>query len=59
MKVGRRMVDSAAKMKLRQVFAAAQAELKAAAEGAVARQGILINLWRSIVRPVRALRRRG
>jgi hypothetical protein len=59
MQVGQRMIDSAAKMTLGQFFAAAEAELQAAAVGAVARQGILINLWRSIVRLVRALLRRG
>jgi predicted RecA/RadA family phage recombinase len=59
MQVGQRMIDSAAKMMLGQFFAAAEAELQAAAVGAVARQGILINLWRSIVRLVGALLRRG
>jgi hypothetical protein len=48
--VGQRVIDSAAKMMLGQFFAAADAELKAEAAGTVARQGILINLWRSIVR---------
>ena len=59
MQVGQRMIDSAAKMMLGQVFAAAEAELQAAATGTVARQGILINLWRSLVRLMRSLLRRG
>ncbi|MGO9603481.1 MAG: SRPBCC family protein [Candidatus Binataceae bacterium] len=53
--VGQRVIDSAAKMMLGQFFAAADAELKAAAVGAVARQGILINFWRWIVRSIGAL----
>jgi len=48
--VGQRMIDSAAKMMLGQFFAAAEAELKAEASGTVARQGILINFWRYLVR---------
>jgi len=52
--VGQRIIDSAAKMMLGQFFAAADAELKAAAAGTVARQGILINLWRWIVRSIGA-----
>jgi len=48
--VGQRVIDSAAKMMMGQFFAAADAELKAEAAGTVARQGILINLWRWIVR---------
>lgn len=59
MQVGQRMIDSAAKMMLGQFFAAAEAELQAAAKGAVARQGILLNLWRSLVRLLRSLFRRG
>jgi len=59
MQVGQRMIDSAAKMMLGQFFAAAEAELQAAAKGAVARQGIFINLWRSLVRLLRSLFRRG
>ncbi len=55
MQVGQRMIDSAAKMMLGQFFAAADAELKAAAAGKVARQGILINFWRYLVRLVRSL----
>jgi len=50
LQVGQRVIDSAAKMMLGQFFAAADAELQAEAAGVVARQGILINLWRSIVR---------
>ncbi len=53
--VGQRVIDSAAKMMLGQFFAAADAELKAEAAGTVARQGILINLWRSIVRLVASI----
>ncbi len=48
--VGQRVIESAAKMMLGQFFAAADAELRAEAVGTVARQGILINLWRSILR---------
>lgn len=55
MQVGQRMIDSAAKMMLGQFFAAAEAELQASAAGTVARQGILINLWRSIMRLLRSL----
>src|SRR6266851_3389546 len=39
MQVGQRMIESAAKMMLGQFFAAADAELQAAAAGTVARQG--------------------
>ncbi|HVA81170.1 MAG TPA: carbon monoxide dehydrogenase subunit G [Candidatus Binataceae bacterium] len=53
--VGQRVIESAAKMMLGQFFAAAEAELKAEAAGTVARQGILLNLWRSIVRLVASL----
>jgi hypothetical protein len=42
-------------MMLGQFFAAADAELQASAAGTVARQGILINLWRSIVRLIRSI----
>ncbi len=59
MQVGQRVLDSAAKMMLGQFFAAADAELKAAAAGRVARQGILINFWRYLVRLVRSLFARG
>jgi carbon monoxide dehydrogenase subunit G len=48
--VGQRVIDSAAKMMLGQFFAAADAELKAEASGTVARQGILINFWRWLLR---------
>src|SRR5262249_9615720 len=47
--VGQRVIDSAAKMMLGQFFAAGTAELRAEAEGAIARQGFLINLWRYVV----------
>ena len=56
--VGQRMIDGAAKMMLGQFFAAAEAELTAEASGTVARQGILINFWRYLVRLVRSLFRR-
>jgi carbon monoxide dehydrogenase subunit G len=52
--VGQRMIDSAAKMMLGQFFAAADAELKAEVSGTVARQGLLINFWRYLVRLFRA-----
>jgi len=48
--VGQRVIDSAAKMMLGQFFAAAAAELEAEASGTVARQGLLINFWRWILR---------
>ena len=48
--VGQRVIDSAAKMMMGQFFAAADAELKAEAVGTVAKQGILINFWRGIMR---------
>jgi len=54
--VGQRVIDSAAKMMLGQFFAAADAELKAEASGTEARQGILLNFWRWILR---SLFRRG
>jgi carbon monoxide dehydrogenase subunit G len=53
--VGQRVIDSAAKMMLGQFFAAAEAELKAHAVGAVARQGLFINFWRWMVRALRSL----
>jgi carbon monoxide dehydrogenase subunit G len=59
MQVGQRMIDSAAKMMLGQFFAAADAELKAEARGTVARQGVLINFWRYLLRLIRALFTRG
>jgi hypothetical protein len=52
-------MDSAAKMMLGQFFAAAEAELQAHAQGAVARQGILINFWRYLVGLLRGIFRRG
>jgi uncharacterized protein len=52
--VGQRMIESAAKMMLGQFFAAADAELKAEVSGTVARQGLLINFWRYLVRLVRS-----
>jgi carbon monoxide dehydrogenase subunit G len=55
MQVGQRMLESVAKMTFGQFFAAADAELKASAQGRVARQGILINFWRYLVRLVRSL----
>jgi carbon monoxide dehydrogenase subunit G len=48
--VGQRVIDAAAKMMLGQFFAAAEAELKAAAAGNVARQGFFINFWRYLLR---------
>jgi carbon monoxide dehydrogenase subunit G len=48
--VGQRVIDSAAKMMLGQFFAAAAAELQAEGSGTVARQGLLINFWRWILR---------
>jgi hypothetical protein len=59
MQVGQRILDCAAKMMSGLFFAAAAVELQAAEVAAVARQGIPINLWRSIVRLVRARLRRG
>lgn len=53
--VGQRVIDSAAKMMIGQFFAAAEAELKAAASGRVARQGFLINFWRYLIRLLRSL----
>lgn len=46
MQVGQRVIDSAAKMMMGQFFAAAEAELRAEAQGSVARQGFFLNLWR-------------
>ena len=37
-------------MMMGQFFAAADAELKANAQGTIARQGILINFWRWLIR---------
>lgn len=47
--VGQRVIDGAAKVMLGQFFAAAAAELKAEVSGTVARQGLLINVWRWIL----------
>jgi uncharacterized protein len=55
MQVGQRMVESASKMMLGQFFAAAEAELQASAVGEVARQGVLINFWRYLMRVFRSL----
>jgi carbon monoxide dehydrogenase subunit G len=57
--VGQRVIDSAAKMLIGQFFAAAEAEVKANAVGAVARQGFLINFWRYLLNVVRSLLARG
>ena len=56
--VGRRVIESAAKMMLGQFFAAAEAELKAEAKGVVARQGIFINFWRYLLSIIRSIFRR-
>ena len=48
--VGQRLIESAAKMMMGQFFAAAEAEVQAHAQGTVARQGILINFWRWLMR---------
>jgi carbon monoxide dehydrogenase subunit G len=53
--VGRRVIDSAAKMLIGQFFAAAEAELKANAAGTVARQGFFINFWRYLLNLIRSL----
>ncbi len=53
--VGQRVIDSAAKMMLGQFFAAADAELKAESRGTVARQGIVINFGRYLVRLIKSL----
>jgi uncharacterized protein len=55
MQVGQRVIDSASKMMLGQFFAAAEAELKAESTGKVARQGILLNFWRYLLRLIGAL----
>jgi predicted RecA/RadA family phage recombinase len=52
--VGQRVIDSAAKMMLGQFFAAAAAELRAEEEGAIARQGFFINLWRYVIQLLRS-----
>jgi hypothetical protein len=53
--VGQRVIDGTAKMMLGQFFAAAEAELKAAAQGTTARQGVAINFFRYLVRLIRSL----
>jgi uncharacterized protein len=53
--VGQRVIDSAAKMMLGQFFAAADAELKAHAQGRIARQGIFLNFFRWIARIIRSI----
>ncbi|HKV53375.1 MAG TPA: carbon monoxide dehydrogenase subunit G [Candidatus Binataceae bacterium] len=57
--VGQRVIDSAAKMMLGQFFAAAEAELRAEAQGTIARQGFFINLWRYLTRILRSRFSRG
>ncbi|MGH7907529.1 MAG: SRPBCC family protein [Candidatus Binataceae bacterium] len=52
--VGQRVIDSAAKMMMGQFFAAAGAELKAAAAGKVARQGIILNFFRFLGNLIRS-----
>ena len=50
--VGQRMLDGAARTMTAQFFTAMEAEVTAA-PGEVVRQGVLINLWRSLVKLVR------
>lgn len=52
--VGQRMVDGAAKTMIAQLFTAMEAELKAA-PGEVVRQGVFLNLWRYLLKRIRAL----
>jgi len=52
--VGQRMVDGAAKMMIGQFFTAMEAELQAA-PGKEVRQGLVINLWRSLLKWLRGL----
>src|SRR6185369_9573755 len=52
--VGQRMVDGAAKMMIGQFFTAMEAELKAL-PGEEVRQGVAINLWRSLLKWIRGL----
>jgi uncharacterized protein len=54
MQVGQRMLDSAARMMIGQFFAAADAELKASARGAVGWHGFFINFIRYLVRLIRS-----
>lgn len=53
--VGQRMIDSAARMLTGQFFAAAEAELKAEAQGAVARHGFFLNFLRHLWRLIKSL----
>jgi carbon monoxide dehydrogenase subunit G len=50
--VGQRMIDGAAKMMIGQFFTAMEAEVKAM-PGEEVRQGVLINLWRSLLKFIR------
>ena len=50
--VGQRMIDGAAKMMIGQFFTAMAAEVKAM-PGEEVRQGVLINLWRSLLKFIR------
>lgn len=52
--VGQRMIDGAAKMMIGQFFAAMEAEIQAA-PGEEVRQGVAVNLWRSLLKRVREL----
>lgn len=52
--VGQRMLDGVSKTMTTQFFTAMNAEIEAA-PGEVVRQGILINLWRMILRAIRDL----
>jgi len=52
--VGQRMIDGAAKMMIGQFFTAMEAEIQAA-PGEKVRQGISINLWRSLLKWIRGL----
>ena len=52
--VGQRMIDGAAKMMIGQFFTAMEAEIQAA-PGEEVRQGVAINLWRSLLKWIRGL----
>lgn len=52
--VGQRMIDGAAKMLIGQFFTALEAEINAM-PGEAVRQGVLLNLWRSLLKWSRAL----
>ena len=52
--VGQRMIDGAAKMMIGQFFTAMEAEIRAA-PGKEVRQGVSINLWRSLLKWIRGL----